>query len=298
MFVRIYETQSLSEAARELRTTQPTVSRRLMALERALGARLFERNTRGLSPTEAGELYYERSKRWLAEMEEVEEQIATARRSARGRLRVSVPVNIGQVQLARIVFAFQHKHPGVQVELSLSDRVVDLVKESVDVAIRSSTRSRAGPRRRARVSNGPRALHEPAPSSCTCPDGCSSSNPRARSWSSACTASFGSRRRKAPTRARRRAIVTAGRSGQVRRRSVARRELVADESQRTLSSRPSRSRPLAPVQPRPPALERPRTTSRAGAARCTLSAGRSSALCLCAARRCTPPSRAASGRRS
>jgi len=137
MFVRIYETQSLSEAARELKTTQPTVSKRLMALERALGARLFERNTRGLSPTEAGELYYERSKRWLAEMEEVEEQIATARRSARGRLRVSVPVNIGQVQLARIVFAFQHKHPGVQVELSLSDRVVDLVKESVDVAIRS-----------------------------------------------------------------------------------------------------------------------------------------------------------------
>jgi DNA-binding transcriptional LysR family regulator len=136
LFVRIHETRSFSQAARELGTTQPTVSKRLQALESSLGARLFERNTRGLRPTDAGNLYYERAKRWLAEMEDVQDQLAATRKAARGRLRLSVPVNLGQVQLTRIALAFQRQHPGVQLELSLSDRYVDLVSEGVDVAIR------------------------------------------------------------------------------------------------------------------------------------------------------------------
>jgi DNA-binding transcriptional LysR family regulator len=136
LFIRIHETRSFSRAARELATTQPTVSKRLQALERSLGARLFERNTRGLRPTDAGTLYYERCKRWMTEMEDVQEQLAATRKSARGLLRLSVPVTIGQVQLTRIALAFQRQHPGIQLELSLTDRLVDLVQEGIDVAIR------------------------------------------------------------------------------------------------------------------------------------------------------------------
>jgi DNA-binding transcriptional LysR family regulator len=136
VFVRLYETRSFSVTARELGMAQPTVSKRLQALEAGLGARLLERNTRGLRPTDAGALYYDRCKRWLGEMQEVDEQLASARRVLRGPLRISVPVSLGQVQLARIALRFQRQHPGVQIDLSLTDRRVDLVKEAVDVALR------------------------------------------------------------------------------------------------------------------------------------------------------------------
>lgn len=136
VFVRLYETRSFSVTARELGMAQPTVSKRLQALEAGLGARLLERNTRGLRPTDAGALYYDRCKRWLGEMQEVDEQLASARRVLRGPLRISVPVSLGQVQIARIALRFQRQHPGVQIDLSLTDRRVDLVKEAVDVALR------------------------------------------------------------------------------------------------------------------------------------------------------------------
>jgi DNA-binding transcriptional LysR family regulator len=136
LYTRIYETRSFSRAARDFGTTQPTVSKRLQFLETSLGARLVERNTRGVRPSEAGALYYQQCKRWLAEMEEVQEQLLAVRKGARGTLRLSVPVNIGQVQLARIAFSFQRQYPSVQIDLSLTDRLVDLVEEMVDVAIR------------------------------------------------------------------------------------------------------------------------------------------------------------------
>ncbi|HET6150946.1 MAG TPA: LysR family transcriptional regulator [Polyangia bacterium] len=144
LYTRIYETRSFSRAARDFGTTQPTVSKRLQALETLLGTRLVERNTRGVRPSEAGALYYQQCKRWLAEMEEVQEQLLAVRKGARGRLRLSVPVNIGQVQLARIAFSFQGQYPSVQIDLSLTDRVVDLVDEMVDVAIRIGRLGRLG----------------------------------------------------------------------------------------------------------------------------------------------------------
>jgi len=136
VFVRLFETRSFSATARDLGMTQPTVSKRLQVLEKSLGARLVERNTRGLRPTDAGALYYDRCKRWLTEMQDVEEQLGSARRVSRGRLRLSVPVSLGQVQLARIALRFQRQHPGIQLDLALTDRRVDLVKEGIDVAIR------------------------------------------------------------------------------------------------------------------------------------------------------------------
>jgi len=136
LFTRIFETRSFSRAARDLGTTQPTVSKHLQALEATLGVKLVERNTRGLRPSDAGTLYYERCKRWLSEMDQAEEDLHSLHKGAQGTLRLSVPVNIGQVQLARIAFSFQRQYPGVQIDLSLTDRVVDLVKDAADVAIR------------------------------------------------------------------------------------------------------------------------------------------------------------------
>jgi DNA-binding transcriptional LysR family regulator len=136
LFTRIYETHSFSQTARELGMTQPTVSKGLAALERALGSKLLDRNTRGLRPTESGSLYYAQCKRWLGEMEEVEEHLASARKGARGLLRLSFPVNLGQIELARIAYAFQRQNPSIQLDLSLTDRRVDLVEEAIDVAIR------------------------------------------------------------------------------------------------------------------------------------------------------------------
>ena len=136
LFTRIYETRSLSRAARDLATTQSTVSKRLQALEATLGVTLVERNTRGLRPSEAGEVYYEQCKRWLAEMEQTEEELQSLRKGARGSLRLSVPLNIGQVQLARIAFSFQRQYPGILIDISLTDQVVDLVADGTDIAIR------------------------------------------------------------------------------------------------------------------------------------------------------------------
>jgi DNA-binding transcriptional LysR family regulator len=136
LYARLCETGNFSRTARDLRTTQPTVSKRLQALETQLGTRLVERNTRGLRPTDTGLMYYEQCKRWLAEMDDVHEKLHAARKAPRGRLRLSVPVSIGQVRLARIAFSFQQQYPGVEIDLSLTDRRVDLVEEAVDVAIR------------------------------------------------------------------------------------------------------------------------------------------------------------------
>jgi DNA-binding transcriptional LysR family regulator len=137
VFVRLFETRSFSATARDLGMTQPTVSKRLQALEKSLAARLVERNTRGLRPTDAGSLYYERCKRWLGEMQGVEEQLVSARRVSRGRLRLSVPVSLGQVQLARIALRFQRQHPGVQLDLSLTDlcqRFAFCIHDGIDAA--------------------------------------------------------------------------------------------------------------------------------------------------------------------
>jgi DNA-binding transcriptional LysR family regulator len=136
LFTRLCETKSFSATARELGTQQPAASKRLQALEAELGVKLVERNTRGLRVTEAGTLYYEHCKRWLGEMESVHERLVSARKGVRGALRLSVPVSLGQVHLARIALGFQRNHPGIRIELSLTDRVVDLVEDGIDVAIR------------------------------------------------------------------------------------------------------------------------------------------------------------------
>ena len=136
MYVRIVETGSLSAVAKELKTTQPTVSKRLEHLEKHLKVRLLARNTHGVRPTEAGQRYYEASKKLVADVGQLEHSVSRERERVGGTLRLNFPVAFGQEALTSIVCAFHDAHPEICVELTLTDRLVDLVEDGVDVSVR------------------------------------------------------------------------------------------------------------------------------------------------------------------
>jgi len=135
-FVRIVDGGSLTAAAATLQTSLPSVVRTLAALEAALGVRLLHRTTRRIALTDEGREYYERCKRVLADVDEAESALTARRRVPRGRLRVTAPVLFGRMHVAPVVTEFLVKHPAVQVELMLLDRVIDLVEEGIDAGVR------------------------------------------------------------------------------------------------------------------------------------------------------------------
>jgi DNA-binding transcriptional LysR family regulator len=136
MFVRIVETGSLSAVARELGTTQPTVSKQLTGLEQHLKTRLLHRTTRKLSLTEAGTLYYETCKRVVDELREAEATLSQWQNSLSGRIHVNTSIAFGQSFMTPLMIEFQRRNPALSVHLSLDDRFIDLVAEGVDVAVR------------------------------------------------------------------------------------------------------------------------------------------------------------------
>jgi DNA-binding transcriptional LysR family regulator len=136
VYTRVVETGSFSAVARELGTIQPTISKQLTALEEHLGVRLLNRTTRQLSPTEAGQKYYERCKRILDDIADVEGSLTDLQSRPTGLLRVHAPVAFGQLYMLPLIFRFRRLYPGLAVDLLLSDRYVDLVQEGVDAAIR------------------------------------------------------------------------------------------------------------------------------------------------------------------
>jgi DNA-binding transcriptional LysR family regulator len=136
MFVRIVETGSFSAVAREMGTTQPTISKQLTGLEKRLKTRLLNRSTRRLSLTEPGADYYERCKRIIGEVRDAEGTVGLLQASLVGTLHINSSIALGQMFLTPAVLKFQQLHPGMTVELSLIDRFIDLVAEGVDVAIR------------------------------------------------------------------------------------------------------------------------------------------------------------------
>jgi DNA-binding transcriptional LysR family regulator len=135
-FVRIVERGSLSAAARELGKTLPALSRSLRALEERLGARLLTRTTRALSLTEFGQQYFEHCRRILREVEEAEAMAGAARGVAQGLVRVTAPLLFGRLHVAPLVAPFLAVHPQVQLDLQLSDRVVSMVEDGIDLSIR------------------------------------------------------------------------------------------------------------------------------------------------------------------
>jgi DNA-binding transcriptional LysR family regulator len=138
VFVRIAELGSFTAAADALNVSVPSVVRSLAALERAVGVRLLNRTTRRSSLSDEGREYYERCRRVLSEIEAADAALSARRVEPKGRLRLTAPVVYGRMHLAPVVMEFTAKYPGVEVELLLLDRVVDLVEEGIDAAVRIS----------------------------------------------------------------------------------------------------------------------------------------------------------------
>ncbi|MGE3875698.1 MAG: LysR substrate-binding domain-containing protein, partial [Parvibaculaceae bacterium] len=130
------EAQSLTAAARRLGLSPSVMSRQIAALESRLGARLFHRTTRQLSLTDAGARYLERARRILADLDEAERAAQSDRTEPSGRLSVTAPLIFGRLHVAPLLARFVARHPKVSVEITLSDRFVNLVEEGHDLAIR------------------------------------------------------------------------------------------------------------------------------------------------------------------
>ena len=135
-FVRVVEKGGFTAAAEDLRLSRAMVSKHVQDLETHLGARLLNRTTRKLSLTEAGRVYYDRSTQLLAELAETEEAVGELQAKPRGRLRANAPVSFGSLHLAAAIAGYMAAYPDVAVELILNDRIVDLVEEGYDVAVR------------------------------------------------------------------------------------------------------------------------------------------------------------------
>lgn len=135
-FVRIAEHGSLTGAGEALNTSLSSVVRTLARLEKTLGVRLLNRTTRRISLTEEGRDYLERCRRILAEVEDAEHALSATKRDPSGLLRVTAPVLFGQLHVAPVVTRFLALHRRMQVELVLLDRVVNLVEEGIDLAVR------------------------------------------------------------------------------------------------------------------------------------------------------------------
>lgn len=136
VFVRVVESGSFSEAARNLLMTPSTVSKLIARLEARLGVRLIERSTRRLALTGEGQFYYERSQALLGQLDETEQQIAQGGAEAEGLVRVTSSVTFGTAALEPMLPDFLEAYPRIVVDLSLSDEVVDLYLDRTDVAIR------------------------------------------------------------------------------------------------------------------------------------------------------------------
>src|SRR6266542_3250344 len=134
IFVRIVEEGSLARAAARLRRSPPAVTRALAALENRLGVRLVDRTTRRLAPTEAGRAFYDKARSLAADYEAA---TAGARDApVRGLLRITAPVQFGRRHIAPVVARFLDEHDGVEVELLLNDRNIDLIDGGLGVALR------------------------------------------------------------------------------------------------------------------------------------------------------------------
>lgn len=148
-FVRVAERGSLSAVARELGVGQSTISRQLRELEEALGAPLLSRTTRRVAMTDEGSRYYASCLRILRLIEEAGDDVRAGRGAPAGTVRISCTSALGVLQVSRLVFAFQDLHPEIEVDFSLTDERVDLVREGVDLALRLGPLPESSLKRRA-----------------------------------------------------------------------------------------------------------------------------------------------------
>lgn len=137
IFVRIVETGSLTAAARTLQIPKTTVSKRLAQLEKSLGVALITRTTRKLHVTEAGKGYFQHSQAAVRRLELGRAELSSAREHPCGTFRITAPVDVAHALLPGMVDVYTRRYPQVRVELLVTNRIVDLIDEKVDLAIRA-----------------------------------------------------------------------------------------------------------------------------------------------------------------
>jgi DNA-binding transcriptional LysR family regulator len=135
-FVTVADLQGFAPAARKLGLSPPAVTRLIAALEERLGTRLLQRTTRKVALTDAGARYLERARRILADIEEAELAAESERTRPTGRLVVSAPVGFGRLHVSPVMSAYLKRYGDVAGELRLEDRMVNLVEDGVDLAVR------------------------------------------------------------------------------------------------------------------------------------------------------------------
>jgi DNA-binding transcriptional LysR family regulator len=136
VFVRVVELGNLSSAGRDMRISPAVASNRIKELEKHLGARLFNRTTRQLMPTEHGRVFYEGAKRIMEAVSEAEGSVAALSGQPRGTIRVTAPLGLGRRIIASGIPEFRDRYPDIEVRLRLSDHNVDILKEGIDAAFR------------------------------------------------------------------------------------------------------------------------------------------------------------------
>lgn len=136
LFVDVVKARGFRNAAEAVGIPNSTVSRRISALEKAIGLRLLHRTTRKIELTEAGQIYFERCKRIVDEARLAHEQLGEMLAQPSGVLRASLPVDFAVIYLAPLIAEFSRRYPGISFEFDLTPRLVDLVSEPFDVAIR------------------------------------------------------------------------------------------------------------------------------------------------------------------
>ncbi len=135
-FVAVADLQGFAPAARKLGLSPSGVTRLIAALEQRLGARLLQRTTRSVTLTDIGARYLERARRILADVEEAEGSAQDERTRPSGRLVVSAPVGFGRLHVSPVMSAYLKRYPEVSAELRLADRMVNLVEDGIDLAVR------------------------------------------------------------------------------------------------------------------------------------------------------------------
>jgi DNA-binding transcriptional LysR family regulator len=136
MFLAVIETGSFTGAAEKLGTRSGQASKLISRLEKELGVRLLNRTTRSVAPTEAGRAYYDRLKPLVDELDTLDLDIRNISQSPRGRLRLTAPLTFGTLELAPALNEFAGLYPDIELDVSFSDRVVNVVDEGFDLAVR------------------------------------------------------------------------------------------------------------------------------------------------------------------
>jgi DNA-binding transcriptional LysR family regulator len=157
-YVLVVETGSFSGAARCMKVGQPAVSKSIAQLEARLGVRLLIRSTRGLMPTEAGQNFYERARRAIEEADEADLAARGSGADLVGRLRISAAVTFANLHVIPRLPTFMAAHPELALDLLLDDRVIDLVKEGADIALRMGTALRDSSATARKIARRPRRV--------------------------------------------------------------------------------------------------------------------------------------------